>query len=339
MNNILYFDSLSNTLGVSNEPANEFKVFGFGNNRAWNSSCGDSEFSFDKKDADTLISMFSDCGVHLSIDYDHKSLKGGNGKAAGWIKSLDIREDGLYATNIEWTPKALKMLKDKEYRYFSPSIELDDEGNMVRLLPAALTNFPALKGIKALMNSAITQNDKKDKPMATTTDENVVTFSAADMKAREDKVKELEAQILDMDIEKALEKAISDKKLAPAKRLEFAAIGKKAGLDTLNVLLSALTVQLPSPVIEKESEVAAPAQASYELTKLQKDICAKRGYTKEQYHGMLLKASKTFSAAKASMSTEKFGLSENDSGGEKVTVDVNKAKENAKKITYFEGIK
>lgn len=85
------------------------------------------------------------------IDYEHKMGPEG-GKAAGWVKQAEARADGLYLY-VEWTPEAVKKLKDREYRYFSP--EFVDEFVHPKtkklhkdvVLGGALTNRPFLKDI------------------------------------------------------------------------------------------------------------------------------------------------------------------------------------------------
>lgn len=98
------------------------------------------------------------------IDYEHQSeMSWRNGQpvpAAGWVPctSLESRADGLWATNIQWTPRALEMLANREYRYFSPVIQLyqgetDPYPRAMALDSLALTNMPASIGQKPLVAS------------------------------------------------------------------------------------------------------------------------------------------------------------------------------------------
>ena len=122
------------------------------------------------------------------VDYEHLSALPAGGvspgwaKAAGWIRKPDTIESGFgvrgsepenksrsfaraqddslpFATNhsplvlwawAELTPAALAMVKQKEYRYFSPEIhwnDVDEQGQAIgtRLAAGALTNRPFLK--------------------------------------------------------------------------------------------------------------------------------------------------------------------------------------------------
>lgn len=87
--------------------------------------------------------------VDIAFDYFHDSDK----IAAGWPKALELREDGaeLWATNVEWTPRAKQMLADKELRYFSPDFSFEwtdpETGAVFKdvLFGGGLTNRPFLK--------------------------------------------------------------------------------------------------------------------------------------------------------------------------------------------------
>lgn len=89
--------------------------------------------------------------MDLVVDYDHQTdlaaVKdvGGTAPAAGWIKELQARQDGIYG-RVEWTARGARALKSKEYRYISPVFDHTRTGLVVtRLLRAALTNNPNLE--------------------------------------------------------------------------------------------------------------------------------------------------------------------------------------------------
>ncbi len=87
-------------------------------------------------------------GADLPIDYEHQGYYAKeNGKpaaAAGWIKELEARDDGIWG-KVEWTYAAKKMIEEKEYRYLSPVIKyLPKTGEVMALSGAGLTNLPNL---------------------------------------------------------------------------------------------------------------------------------------------------------------------------------------------------
>ena len=89
------------------------------------------------------------------IDYEHQILEsktnGQPAPAAGWFRRLEARDDGLYAVDVRWTPRARQMIEAGEYRYISPVFSYDKTtGRITRLLMAAITNNPALDGLTDL---------------------------------------------------------------------------------------------------------------------------------------------------------------------------------------------
>lgn len=104
--------------------------------------------------------------VDLMIDYDHELVRaqkqGGRAEAAGWIKELQVRPDGIYG-RVEWTAAAAEKIKSGAYRYISPWFQALKDGRIHQLLNAALVNMPALD-LEAIAASIIV-NPSEDKPM------------------------------------------------------------------------------------------------------------------------------------------------------------------------------
>ncbi len=85
------------------------------------------------------------------VDYDHQTDfgaqkgVGGRAPASGWIKELDVRDDGIWG-RVEWTESAHAQLKAGEYRYLSPVFTHEKTSGRVRaILRAGLTNSPNLE--------------------------------------------------------------------------------------------------------------------------------------------------------------------------------------------------
>ena len=97
----------------------------------------------------------------LLVDFDHFSLDGEKrSEAAGWILGLENRENGLWA-QIRWSDLGEETVKGGRYRFLSPvwaRTDCVDLGNgrvrPVRILNAAVTNDPNLKGMVPLSNRA-----------------------------------------------------------------------------------------------------------------------------------------------------------------------------------------
>jgi hypothetical protein len=105
----------------------------------------------------------------LLVDFDHFSLDDrARSEAAGWIVDLVGRETGLWA-NIRWSDVGEEAVKGGRYRFLSPVWARSDCVDLgpstgsgqamarvrpVRLLNAAVTNDPNLKGLVPLANAS-----------------------------------------------------------------------------------------------------------------------------------------------------------------------------------------
>src|SRR5687767_2296843 len=90
------------------------------------------------------------------IDYDHMRFKG---VAAGWVKDAEVRlnggsDDGLQLL-VDWTPEAVNEIRNKKYRYFSPTFDEEWEGPDGTkykhvIFGGGITNRPYLKNLVPL---------------------------------------------------------------------------------------------------------------------------------------------------------------------------------------------
>jgi phage I-like protein len=89
----------------------------------------------------------------LPIDYEHQTehakQNGRPAPAAGWIKGLQARDDGIWGV-VDWTASGAAHLARREYRYISPVFLHTTAGEVTCLLRAALTKDPALDQLTAL---------------------------------------------------------------------------------------------------------------------------------------------------------------------------------------------
>lgn len=90
------------------------------------------------------------------IDYEHQTLNaatnGHPAPAAGWMKSVEWLSGKGLVSDVQWTPRAQAAIDAGEYRYISPVITSDEAtGQVTGVHLAALTNFPALLGMDAVV--------------------------------------------------------------------------------------------------------------------------------------------------------------------------------------------
>lgn len=104
-----------------------------------------------------LLAALQNGADDFLIDFDHQTLHtkttGQKAPAAGWVKRSDfeLREDGIYALNVQWTDEAQADIAAKRYRYVSPVIAFDQKtGTVTAVLMAALVNYAAIDGLSDL---------------------------------------------------------------------------------------------------------------------------------------------------------------------------------------------
>lgn len=109
----------------------------------------------DARIAQRVVDAFAARGQPLVIDYEHQTLHAeSNGQpapAAGWIHGLRwVDGEGLFA-EAELTERARQLIAGGEYRYFSPVMAYDGtSGRVQQILMGALTNNPAIHGMRAV---------------------------------------------------------------------------------------------------------------------------------------------------------------------------------------------
>jgi hypothetical protein len=118
--------------------------------------------------------------IPIDVDHDHE------GGAVGWMKSLAVKDDTLWATP-EWTDQGAQDVAAGKYRYFSPHFGpwRDPESgakHRVVLMSGAITNFPFLKGMEPITLSEFS-NRKGGKAVGVTVEELEKRLSESEAKA------------------------------------------------------------------------------------------------------------------------------------------------------------
>ena len=150
-------------MGEDKAPPAEFRIFAFGTFESTKGS-----FIFDKEAAQLVMDAQAAWGNECSMDYEHQALQDPPIKApaAAWY-TLALRDDGLWATGIKWTPGGAAHLTAGEYRYFSPAFMSDkDTKRITRLVNLALTNLPATLDMQPLVAASMVAVDKRSSRVA-----------------------------------------------------------------------------------------------------------------------------------------------------------------------------
>jgi hypothetical protein len=104
---------------------------------------------FELSEPEAVIAEFEQTGIDLPVDYEHQSesaadTRSGPAPAAGWIKELKAKADGLWG-RVEWTARARALIGRREYRFLSPVfLHERRNGRVIRLKGAGLVHTPAL---------------------------------------------------------------------------------------------------------------------------------------------------------------------------------------------------
>ncbi|WP_407540474.1 phage protease [Deinococcus radiomollis] len=134
----------------STSPPTEFRIWGYGEIVTTKGT-----FLLDQDGAASVLAAAADYGNRLGFDYNHASvLEAGDTPSAGTFE-LEIRTDGLWAVNCQWTVNASSRLSAKEYLYFSPTFYVDGDNRVIELMNIALTNLPATKNMEPLVASRL----------------------------------------------------------------------------------------------------------------------------------------------------------------------------------------
>lgn len=124
------------------------------------------DYILEKASAQQALKAFEAYGNDLVVDFEHQSLSpvtNGPVPVAGWIRqgSIVLKDDGLWA-KVEWTQEAKGLIESKKYRYYSPSFMLNSKGEIVEILPLALTNYPATLNLAPLVASKLRKNNRME---------------------------------------------------------------------------------------------------------------------------------------------------------------------------------
>lgn len=110
-------------------------------------------FNFDNKAASALMKSYASHQTDIAIDYNHamvSTIDPHDSRAAGWCE-LSITNGELWATNVRWTADAAKFLAAGEYKYISPTFNVDSSERPCEMINIALTNIPALDDLEPLI--------------------------------------------------------------------------------------------------------------------------------------------------------------------------------------------
>lgn len=127
---------------IGADPIKEFRAFAWGQNPT---TKGPLRLTPDG--AAKVMALYRKRGVVLCFDYFHatydRNARPEDKKAAGQCR-LELRADGIWYVDIQWTPKADKEIRDGEWPFISPAVLHDEAGVIVALRNPGLVTDPGL---------------------------------------------------------------------------------------------------------------------------------------------------------------------------------------------------
>jgi len=107
-----------------------------------------------KESLENIAEKLNSSNEEILGDVDHKSELGDESRAIGWFSKFIVDPiKGLFS-NLKLTKYGKELLENREYRYVSPTFELNGNNSPINMTSIALTNKPAFKGyIAPILNN------------------------------------------------------------------------------------------------------------------------------------------------------------------------------------------
>lgn len=254
---------------------------------------------------------------------DLRAPRGESAPAMGWFANVHAEEDGSIWADAVWTSRGKAALKNQEYRYISPVFECDASGEIIKIMRAALTNSPNLE-LQNLNSTQSAPADNPAKeiimkkeicaalglPETATDNEVLAAITAlktqansaqtvdlaayapradlAQMEARAIAAEKLNAEMNAAQLKEkalsAIEKAVAERKIAPASKDAYLAMcATEEGLSTFTKIMESSPALIPAGA-SLASGTPPTAETQTELNAEEESICKAMGYTKEEWH-------------------------------------------------------
>ena len=253
---------------------------------------------------------------------DLRAPKGEASPAMGWFSAITAKEDGSLWAAVSWTARGKAALENQEYRYISPVFTVSANGEIECILRAGLTNTPNIDlPILNSTQTAPADNPAKEKGMnkeicaalglrEDATENDVLTAIAAlktqlnsakpvdltayapraDLVQMEERAVNAETQLAELNAAQlkekaitAIEKAVSERKIAPASKNAYLAMcASEEGLANFAKIMESTPAIIPAGV--SAAAGTPPASETHtELNAEELDMCKAMGYTKEEW--------------------------------------------------------
>lgn len=224
-------------------------------------STSDGKLITETIDDESLDLILNQPTQEILLDKDHSSEKSGldkNTQAMGWISKLKVLKDvgdmsGLYGV-IKWCKDGIQLVKDRAYRFLSPTFECDMNGHVIGLKSVALTNLPNFKQMPSIINAETKDNDKlttnilaKDIIM---TKEEVIEI-IKELMPKTEKVEEVETE--EVKTEEGINEEVETEKVETKEEVKTEEVKTEISKDEIKELIKEVLAETKD--VKKEQEV------------------------------------------------------------------------------------
>lgn len=119
---------------------------------------------FSNSKPNDVVAVFGDNEADIPIDLEHatevKAPEAEPAPAVGWVVAMEVRDGAIWG-QVEWTEEGAWLLRSRQYRFLSPAFLHDEDGLVIEILSAGLTNRPALKLPELAQHQGERTMDKK----------------------------------------------------------------------------------------------------------------------------------------------------------------------------------
>ncbi len=256
------------------------------------------KLAFGDKMMDEMLNNFNNSILGETkpfVDQDHDQRG-----AAGWFVSLRKAAEGIFGA-IEWTPVGVELIKNKIYKYFSPTISSytnpqsgEEFSNVLR--GGALTNMPFLKMLPEI---TLTESGLVEIALSEITEWSIKMDYLKKLKEmykieEKDDEKAFAAILVKIEEQAKLAESKSDTKELDELKKQVETLKKE--LETKKTELTEKNKTKPELEIKLDEAVKSNKALSEKMTLMERDTCIKRALSegrmlpdsKEKYEKMYM---------------------------------------------------
>ncbi len=257
--------------------------------------------SYINSDPSGVVERYKARGRMIPVDIEHSTQRQGAqglpAPAVGWITDMDVSADGVVKGAVDWTDEGRALILANRYKYYSPAYGILGDGTIAEIVSVGLTNVPNLpvpalnqaeegKGedmeMKVVCNALGIEEGASESDVLV--EINAIRSRCDDALKRAEKAEaelaRIEGETLKVEINAAIDKAVSDGKVMPAQKGYFlGAVKTREELNAFTAYVKESASMLPAA----EIVTGKPVEAEVSLNADEKAMTAMMGVSEEDY--------------------------------------------------------